>query len=209
MSTVAVVGATGGVGAHVTRLAAEAGHGVRALARRPERIESQANVTPVACDVRDIDSVRAALRGVDVVLSCLGNDRGRAQVTHEGTVNLLEAAKDAHRLVAISSLGVGDSLAQSRRLSWIYGYLVVPTVLRRPLKDLGRMEEAMRAHALPTVILRPVGLTNGALTGRGTGVDVSERVGLMVSRADVAAVMVSLIDDDRWDNQAKTVGLPV
>lgn len=208
MATVAVVGATGGVGQHCTRLAAEAGHTVRALARRPNRVEPRPGVEPIACDVRDVSAVRAALEGVEVVLSCLGNDRGRAQVTHEGTLNLLQCAGDARRLVAISSLGVGDSLAQARRLSWLYGYLIVPTVLRRPLTDLGRMEEAMRAHPLPTVIIRPVGLTWGALTGTAVGVATSERVRLTVSRADVAAVMVSLIDDDRWDDRAMTVGRP-
>lgn len=208
MSLVAVVGATGGVGRHVTRLAAAAGHDVRALARTSERVERNRRVTPMACDVRSREDVQNAVGDVDVVLSCLGNDRGRALVTQVGTQNLLEAARQARRLVAISSLGVGDSLIQARRLSWLYGYLVIPTVLRRPLRDLGRMEEAMRFHSLPTVILRPVGLTNGPLTGHASGVDSTDTVSLMVSRADVAMVMVSLIDNDHWDDQVKTVGVP-
>lgn len=208
MTTVAVVGATGGIGRHVVRMAHEAGFRVRALARRPERIDAPDGVERMMLDLWQEQSVGPALRGADVVLSCLGNDRGRRQITHLGTQAMLSAVPRARRFVAISSLGVGDSAAQARRLSWVYAALIMPTVLRRPLADLARMEEAMQQSSVPTVSVRPVGLTYGAETGRVVGVDADGRVGLAVSRADVARFVVGLVRSDRWDNGAVTVGLP-
>ena len=209
MRHVSVIGATGGIGAHVTRMAAEAGHAVIAAARQPERLPDHPRITRVRCDVTDPATVRSAVAGADVILSCLGNDRGRTQVTCEGTCNILDAVAHASRVVAISSVGIGDSYEQSLRMSWFFTRLIAPTILRRPFADLGRMENAMTRHPQTTVIVRPVGLTNGPPTGQATGMDVDSDVGMQVSRADVAQFMVGLIDDDQWDNRAVTVGTPL
>ena len=64
----------------------------------------------------------------------------------------------------------------------------------------------MRSHPTTTVIVRPVGLTNGPACRHVIGRTVDQDVGPLVSRQDVARLMVSLVEDDRWDDQAVTVG---
>lgn len=65
--SILVTGATGSIGsAVIERLAAE-GTPVRALTRSPEKYKAPAGVQPVAGDLTDIPSVRAALQGVDTL----------------------------------------------------------------------------------------------------------------------------------------------
>lgn len=66
---VAVIGATGGVGAHVARLAVEQGHHVIALARDPSKVAAAAAVKkPIDLANRDVDALASAIDGADIVL---------------------------------------------------------------------------------------------------------------------------------------------
>jgi len=62
--TVLVTGASGFIGSHLAAALAPAGYDVRAMTRRPETYAGAGS--PVAADVADPDSLRAALDGVDV-----------------------------------------------------------------------------------------------------------------------------------------------
>lgn len=107
---VAVVGATGVVGASAVRAMVAAGHDVFALARTPEKaawLESR-GATAVPADIFDRDSLTAMFDGCDVVVntatrvpvgyraafpSCWReNDR----LSTEGVRRVTEAARDAH-----------------------------------------------------------------------------------------------------------------
>ncbi len=71
---VCVTGATGFVGAHVTKLLVERGDRVRAGYRNPDRLERLAglDVKPVQGEVLDMDAMRQAIRGTDVVFHVAG-----------------------------------------------------------------------------------------------------------------------------------------
>ncbi|MCW2821997.1 MAG: NAD-dependent epimerase/dehydratase family protein [Marmoricola sp.] len=64
MSRVLVTGATGFIGRRLVPALLDAGHEVRAMTRRPESYDGPGE--PVAGDVDDTESLRAALEGVDV-----------------------------------------------------------------------------------------------------------------------------------------------
>jgi len=73
--TVLVVGATGSVGVHTTAALLARGAEVRALVRTAERAASlPAGVTPVLGDLRDEESVTAALTGVTAALYTTPHD---------------------------------------------------------------------------------------------------------------------------------------
>ena len=63
--TFLVTGSTGTVGSEVTRLLASRGADVRALTRSPDTARFPDGVTAVKGDLTDVDTVRAALDGVD------------------------------------------------------------------------------------------------------------------------------------------------
>ncbi|MDT5220694.1 MAG: hypothetical protein QOF15_2799, partial [Mycobacterium sp.] len=71
---VLVTGGTGFVGGWTAKAIADAGHSVRFLVRKPERLQTSVAALGVDTsdfavgDIKDRDSVRAALQGCDAVV---------------------------------------------------------------------------------------------------------------------------------------------
>jgi uncharacterized protein YbjT (DUF2867 family) len=112
---VLVTGATGFVGPTVANAIADAGHELRVLERRPGNWEKAGIRCDAAVqgDMTDADSLRRAVRGVEVVVHLVAIRQGSAddfqRVMIEGTRNLL-AACDAgvQRFVLMSALGTTE-----------------------------------------------------------------------------------------------------
>jgi len=68
---IAVVGATGQAGSRITAELLRRGHQVTAIARNPEKVPAQANLTPRKGDVFDQDGLAALLAGHDVAISAV------------------------------------------------------------------------------------------------------------------------------------------
>jgi putative NADH-flavin reductase len=68
---IAVIGASGNAGSRITAELARRGHSVTAIARHPERIAAQANVTPTAGDVMDQAGLARLLAGHDAAISSI------------------------------------------------------------------------------------------------------------------------------------------
>ena len=66
---IAVIGASGNAGSRITAELARRGHSVTAIARHPEKIASEANVTPTRGDVMDQAGLARLLAGHDAAIS--------------------------------------------------------------------------------------------------------------------------------------------
>jgi uncharacterized protein len=66
---IAVIGASGNAGSRITTELARRGHSVTAIARHPEKIAAQANVTPTRGDVMDQAGLARLLAGHDAAIS--------------------------------------------------------------------------------------------------------------------------------------------
>ena len=66
---IAVIGASGNAGSRISAELARRGHSVTAIARHPEKIAAQANVTPTKGDVMDQAGLARLLAGHDVAIS--------------------------------------------------------------------------------------------------------------------------------------------
>ena len=110
---IAVFGGTGRVGRRLIEYASQAGHSVRALARDPARLRSEAAESEaVAGDVSDPAAVLATLDGVEVVLSSLGG-AGLANpgtAISQGMRNIVAAMtrSGTRRILAVAGSGVLD-----------------------------------------------------------------------------------------------------
>jgi putative NADH-flavin reductase len=66
---IAVIGASGNAGSRISAELASRGHSVTAIARHPEKIAAQANVTPTKGDVMDQAGLARLLAGHDAAIS--------------------------------------------------------------------------------------------------------------------------------------------
>jgi len=115
---VTIYGGSGFVGRYIAMRMAKAGWRVRVAVRRPNEAlfvkpyGVVGQVEPILCNIRDDASVRAALRGADAVVNCVGilNNRGRNKfdaVQHEGAERIarIAAVEGVQRMVHLSAIG--------------------------------------------------------------------------------------------------------
>jgi nucleoside-diphosphate-sugar epimerase len=140
-------------------------------------------------------------------------------VASRGTLAIVEAmrATGVRRVVVVSAAPVatvaspgrpdpprhdpGDGLVTRRVLM----PLLLAT-LREVYRDLALMEDTLRDSILDWTVVRPPRLTDGPLTGTyRTALGRNLRGGLLVSRADVAHLMLATLD--RPETIGQTIGI--
>ena len=85
---IAVIGASGNAGSRISAELARRGHSVTAIARNPEKIAAQANVTPTRGDVMDQAGLARLLAGHDAAISSV-------HFLASDPVRLIAAAKES------------------------------------------------------------------------------------------------------------------
>ncbi|XKE94758.1 SDR family oxidoreductase [Metaplanococcus flavidus] len=194
-----VFGATGGVGKEVVKLAVENGFEVTAFVRTPAKVEiSHKNLAVVQGDAFNAAEVAAAIAGHDGVVSCLGSSQGMKKSTElqEMVKNIVGGMRqhDVKRIVYTASAGIYDEL------TGISGKLMMG-MLKNALRDHRAAVDEIEANGLTYTIARPMGLTNGAFSGKYR--EASEGVpqkSMSISRADVAHFIVKALQDPQYEN---------
>jgi putative NADH-flavin reductase len=191
-----VLGASGGVGHHVVRLAVSRGHEVTAIVREGTPFRAPEGVRVVRDEVLREGAVAAVMAGHDAVVSSLGPKRKHvwnpysalvspADLTSRSARAIVAAmqASSVRRVVAVSAAGVGDS---APGMNLVMQVLVATSTIGVAYRDLAEMERVyLEAEGIDATCLRPVTLTNAAGTERVREVD---RFGatMTIPRADVA-----------------------
>jgi NADH dehydrogenase len=147
---VTIFGGSGFVGRYIARRMAKEGWRVRVATRVPDEhlfvrtFGEVGQVEPVACNIRDEDSVRAVLLGADAAVNCVGilaehrkNTFDSIQIDGAERVARLAAEAGIARLVHISAIGA-DTESDSD-----YS------------RTKGQGEAAVLKHVPDAVILRP------------------------------------------------------
>ncbi|MCM3091875.1 MULTISPECIES: NAD(P)-dependent oxidoreductase [unclassified Cytobacillus] len=196
-----VFGATGGVGQHVVKQSLEKGIAVTAFVRTHSKIEaSHEQLQIVQGDASNKEEVAAAIAGHGAVVSCLGSNQGMKKTAEleEMTKNIVDGmqAHGIQRIVYTASAGI------NKEIPGISGKLIMQ-MLRNPLADHRNAVDYIQAHGLNYTIVRPMGLTNDALTGMyresETGVPEKART---IPRADVAHFIVKALSDEQYQNSS-------
>jgi len=115
---VTIFGGSGFVGRYIARRMAKEGWRVRVAVRRPNEAlfvkpyGVVGQVEPIFANIRDDDSVRAAIHGADAVVNCVGTFDASGKnnfdaVQHEGAARIarIAAAEGAQALVHLSAIG--------------------------------------------------------------------------------------------------------
>jgi len=195
-----ILGATGATGTALTGQALAAGHEVTAVVRDPARLAVPAHprLRTVTADVMDPASIAPAIDGADAVLSAVGpRGTGPTTVIQDSVHSIIEAM---HKTGTRRFLQVSGSIVADEGESPYMRYLIKPlarrTFLRHVCADMRRGEDEIRDSNLDWTIFRPPALTGKPATGTyrtATGRNLPHA--FTVTRADLAACMLTLLDD--------------
>ncbi len=204
----AVFGATGQLGRHVTEQALARDWTVRAHVRTPDKLGPLADrVDVVAGDLADADSIAAAVAGVDAVVSSVGHARGQDPAVYGDGMRAIVAAMGAHgvrRLVAISGAGLelpGDTTTLGRRII----ITLLQLTARRVLEGKQREWAALDGADVDWTLVRVARMVDRPASG-GVAVDLRAVSGSpMVAYPDVAAWMLDRAADAEHVHEAPFV----
>ncbi len=210
-----IFAATGGIGRQVLGQALAAGHAVTAVVRNPKKLASEVRVVAADLAAPDPAALESAVEGADAVLSGLGpRSLSEAGIASLGTRAIVRAMKatGARRVVVVSAAPVSTVPSPGRPkpprhdpgdgffMRNVLGPLI-EAVLRRAYADLALMEDIIRDSGLDWTVVRPPRLTDKPLTGSyRTAYGQNLRRGLIISRADVAHLMLGVL------GQPETIG---
>jgi putative NADH-flavin reductase len=212
-----IIAATGGIGRQALEQALAAGHDVTAVVRDPSRLSSAVRTVAVDLAAADPAALEPAVAGADAVLSALGpRSSAEAGVASRGTGAVVAAmqATGVRRIVVVSAAPISTVPSPGRPTpprhdpgdGVLMRYLaspVVKAVFRKPYADLALMEDILRDSGLDWTVVRPPRLTDGPLTGTyRTAFGQNLRRGVLVSRADVAHLMLRVLNQPETIKQA-------
>lgn len=195
MSTVAIVGGNGQIARQIITQLVAAGDQPVAVVRNPEYRDDLerlgARVELVDIEQQDASAFAAAFDDADAVVFSAGggpdgNIERKRTVDLGGSLKSIDGAREAgvRRFVQISAIGVDQPPGDDASEVW-QAYV-------QAKRDA---DTAVRDSDLDWTILRPGGLTDEAGTGSVALAETLERG--QVPRADVAAVVVACLHDDR------------
>jgi putative NADH-flavin reductase len=195
-----IFGATGATGTSLAEQAIAAGHEVTAVVRDPARlaVAGQQRLEVVTADVLDPTSIFLAVTDTDAVLTALGpQGTGPSTLRQDSTRSIIQAMQKtgARRLLTVSGSVVADE-GESPYLRYLLKPLVRGTFLRHVCADMRAAEDEIHASHLDWTIFRPPSLTDKAAKGSyRTALDRGLPHSFNISRADLAACMLTLLDD--------------
>ncbi|MGV9554854.1 NAD(P)-dependent oxidoreductase [Streptomyces sp. NPDC003401] len=207
---IAVFGANGPTGRHLTDQALAGGHEVVAVTRRPGSLAARPGLTPAVADATDPAAVDTAIEGTDAVLSVLGRPFSRKTITtYSASAIVVTAAMARHgikRLLVVSSNMMDPHWRPTG--AHFFNHVLDPLVTRRLGRtlhaDMHRMEDVVGDTDLDWTLVRPSGLfdhpvVTDYLTSR-TSAD-----GVFTARVDLAAAMLRELAEGRYVRQAMGV----
>ena len=191
---VVIAGGHGKIARHLEALLTSRGDDAIGIVRNPDHRSDLTDIgaEAVVLDLEHatVDEVRQVLDGADAVVFAAGSGPGsgperKLTVDRDGAILLADAALAAgvRRYVIVSSMGAGTGSPDSDDVMEVYSYAK------------GQADDAVRARDLDVTVVRPGRLTDEDPTGRVTIATSVERG--EITRADVARVLLAVLDRDR------------
>jgi putative NADH-flavin reductase len=190
-----ILGATGGIGQHLVGLALANGHQVTAYVRSPEKIGlARERLKVIRGDVLQADQMARSMAGHDAVLSSFGPLTVLPSTLRREFGRTLAAAmrqSSVRRLELVSAAFLFQEVG-------FFGRFLKATLFRQMIPDMAGMETEVCQSDLDWTIVRPPRLSNGPVTGAYRVEDGNlPRGGFLISRADVAHLMISEAEKTR------------
>jgi putative NADH-flavin reductase len=215
-----IFAATGGIGRQALEQAVAEGHEVTAAVRNPKMLSREIPAIKADLETPDPAVLEHAVRGADAVISCLGpRSSSEAGISSRGTRAIVQAMQQTgvRRIVVVSAAPISTVPSPGRKEpprhdpgdGFFMRNLFSPltkAALRKPYADLALMEDIIRDSGLDWTVVRPPRLTDKPLSGAyRTAYGRNLRRGFLISRADVAHLMLSVLQQPETSGQ--TIGI--
>jgi putative NADH-flavin reductase len=215
-----IFAATGGIGRQALEQAVAEGHEVTAAVRNPKTLSREIPAITVDLEGPDPAVLEHAVEGADAVLSCLGpRSSSETGIASRGTQAIVRAMQETgvRRIVVVSAAPISTVPSPGRKEpprhdpgdGFFMRNLFSPltkAALRKPYADLALMEDIIRDSGLDWTVVRPARLTDKPLSAAyRTAYGRNLRRGFLVSRADVAHLMLSVLQQPETIGQ--TIGI--
>lgn len=176
--------------------------------RNPRTLSADVRIVTADLAAPEPAALESAFEGADAVLSGLGpRSVSETGIASKGTHAIVQAmqATGVRRIVVVSAAPVSTVPSPGRPKppkrdpgeGFVMRNLLGPltrVALRKPYADLALMEDVVRDSGLDWTVVRPPRLTDKPLTGTyRTAYGQNVRGGLLVSRADVAHLMLRVL----------------
>jgi uncharacterized protein YbjT (DUF2867 family) len=208
---VTVFGATGGIGRHVVNQLLDAGHTVTAYARTPAKLDrTHPNLTIVQGELTDAAAVAKTVTGADAVISSLGPTLKRSATgtpVADGTRNIVTAMRDAgvRRYIGLATPAMADPQDQPTVKGKVLRFMP-RLAFPNALTEIDGMADAIRSSGLDWTIARITSPNNKPATGYiRAGFLGKDKVGSAMTRADIAAFLVTQLTDDTYHRAAPAI----
>jgi uncharacterized protein YbjT (DUF2867 family) len=208
-----VFGATGPTGRRLVEQALAGGHRVTACVRDPGKLELEhASLQVQQGDILDANSLaRSFDTAIDSVACTVGMFHKQPETwLSDGTRNIVAQMKEhgIGRIVAVSSLGAGDSRGQGNLLA----KAIQRFILREVLNDKTRQEQVLSGSDLDWTVFRPPQLTDDPAVREDivlwTGKPPRQRMTWKVSRATVARYVLEALQTGAHSRSAVNMSEP-
>lgn len=191
---VLVFGGTRGAGLEVVRELREQGEGVTALVRETSDLTALNAIDGVSTTVGDALDMASVTRTYasgefDTVVTTLGGTLEDVRADGLGNINAIDGAlaAGAKRFILVTSIGAGDSRAAA------------PGAMLKALGEVIAEKEKAERHLIDSeltwTIVRPGVLNDKPKNEQGVLIQDTTALGV-ISRAELARVIVELIDDE-------------
>jgi putative NADH-flavin reductase len=203
-----VFGASGALGQQILQQALQAGANVTAFVRDPRRLALKHERLRVRIGdvLYDRETVAAAIRGQDAVISALGNGKslGAESLMQRCLLAIRLGMQRAQvkRLIVTSAFGVGNSVNDAPVLMRV----VYRLLMKQVFDDKAASEAQLMKSDLEWTVVYPVMLTNGPRTpSYRAGEKIAVKGFATVSRADVADFILKQLQDARFVRKVAVV----
>ena len=212
MSTVTIFGATGAIGSLTVDNLLEAGHEVVAYVRNPAKVPSRwdARVRVVVGEMSDADKIDEAVAVGEVVVSALGPSMDRKATglpLVDGTANIILAMRrhGVTRYIGHGTPSVLDARDKPTMLTRTVGFMG-RTFLPRAYRELIGMTEHIRSAGIDYTIVRFSAPNDKPATGKiRAGFFGTDKIGMAVTRGDIAAFTAAQVDDATYVRAAPAI----
>ncbi|MGH8433220.1 MAG: NAD(P)-dependent oxidoreductase [Pseudomonas sp.] len=209
----ALIGASGFVGAAVLQEALNRGHQVSGIVQHPEKLPQHANLTPLKVDAYDAGAIAQAVAGHDAVISAFNPGWGKADILTlflRGSQAIVAGVKRAavKRLLVVGGAGslyVAPGLQLIDTPGFPADYKEGAEGARQALQQLREEHRLDWTFLSPPALLQP-GERTGQYRRGGEQLLMNGETPANISVADLAVAILDELEKPQHRQQRFTVG---